>query len=208
MNKRDLSVGQRFGRLEIIGDGPRKNGRRTLMVRCDCGTEKVVLPIHVGENTNSCGCLRSELVSKRNKPKHGRSSTTEYTIWAKMKDRCENTKSDNYERYGGRGIRVCQRWSKSFVHFLSDVGPRPSLNQTLDRIDNNGNYEPGNVRWATRSQQQRNRRNNATVTINGAQRMLIDVAKEFSINIETLRRRLRRGMSPEEAVSAPLCRSL
>lgn len=89
---------------------------------------------------------------------HGKWTRKEYFVWSNMKNRCTNKNCDKYEYYGGRGIQVCARWQKSFVAFLEDVGERPSLQHSLDRIDNDGNYEPGNVRWATRFEQMNNQR--------------------------------------------------
>lgn len=110
--------------------------------------------------------------------KHGMSESEEFGIWTDMQTRCYNPKSIGYKNYGGRGITVCARWLASFADFLSDVGPRPSPKYTIDRMDNNGNYEPGNVRWATRLEQANNRRTNIRITIGSETRTLREWCRE------------------------------
>lgn len=138
--------------------------------RCDCGTRRVVSGGNLTRGlTLSCGCLRRELLAESKKGneynhKHGHApagrSSPEYRAWAKMKDRCGNPNSAEYKNYGARGIAVCERWSgrSGFPNFLADMGPRPSPELSLDRIDNGGDYTPNNCRWATRAQQNANRR--------------------------------------------------
>lgn len=160
-------AGQRFGRLTCL----RPDGRRSRYVlwfcRCDCGTSLLATANHLRSgSTRSCGCLRREvartaaLARKGVGLAHGQAcrgqETPEYRIWRSMLNRCANPKVHNYQRYGARGIRVCARWKK-FENFLADMGRKPSPNLSLDRINNDGNYEPGNCRWATASQQALNR---------------------------------------------------
>jgi hypothetical protein len=152
----EARVGARFGRLTVISE-PTCGERSRVGVRCDCGTVKTIALRALGTSTNSCGCLGKETTSARSR-KHGKTGTTEYRIWQSMKWRCLNPNYKPYPNYGGRGITVCDRWRDSFEAFLADVGPRPSPKHTLDRIDNDGDYEPGNVAWRTRKEQNQNRR--------------------------------------------------
>jgi len=126
--------------------------------------------------------------------------TPEYSTWSLMIQRCEDPSSDRYGYYGGRGISVCPKWRTSFAAFLEDVGPKPSPAHSLDRIDPNGNYEPGNVRWATKKEQARNRRTNRLLTVNGETRCLSEWSEITGIPKTTLRLRLERGWPPERAV--------
>lgn len=128
----------------------------------------------------------------------------EYNVWSRMKDRCNNPKNKNYADYGGRGVKVCDRWQTDFSAFLADVGRRPSSELTLERIENDGNYEPGNVRWATRKEQkanQRPRKDAITITVNGNAYLLHVAAKTFGINYQTLYHRVKsQKLSGDEAI--------
>ncbi|MGW3594974.1 hypothetical protein [Streptomyces sp. NPDC005167] len=148
----EIHLGARFGKLTVIGERTAEAQSR-VPVRCDCGVEKTVAVYHLGRKTHSCGCGNKEACTR-----HGMRNTPEWWAWQGMRQRCTNPKSTEWHNYGGRGIRVCAEWMSSFEAFFAEVGPRPSGGHSLDRINNNGNYEPGNVRWATASQQQRNTR--------------------------------------------------
>lgn len=155
-------VGRRFGRLVVTGfaDTVRRNFRWNVV--CDCGGSAIVMGYSLtGGSTRSCGCLTKERTAEQNKTlrqrrTHGKRKTPEYNSWDAMHRRCNDKKNIAYANYGGRGIRVSDRWS-SFEVFLSDMGSRPE-GTSIDRINNDGNYEPGNCRWATRSQQAKNKR--------------------------------------------------
>lgn len=150
-------VGARFGRLTVAGEPAKIDSYTRVAVRCDCGTEKTIRTSSLGSSANSCGCFRKEDSSARFRT-HGMRDTSEYRIWQGMKWRCLNPNYKPYPNYGGRGITVCDRWRDSFEAFLADMGPRPSKKHTLDRLDNDGNYEPGNVAWRTYAEQSQNRR--------------------------------------------------
>jgi hypothetical protein len=164
--------GQRFGRWVVIGiHSISRHRTATWLCRCDCGSEKAVSSqtLRRGES-KSCGCLcleiRRELgrrvgLDASSRIEHGRARTPEYRAWSKLKARCLNPRDQNWVNYGERGIGVCVEWQSSFVAFFEHVGPRPSPKHSIDRINNDGDYEPGNVRWATASQQARNKRRSA-----------------------------------------------
>src|SRR5579872_5899824 len=152
-------TGERFGRLFVIRrNGSGKFGKNSWECLCECGNRVIVTGglLRSGK-TKSCGCLHSAALSTRN-TKHGRSGTREYRIWKGMIERCTNPSQRCFKYYGGRGISVCQEWRTSFGAFYSHIGPIPGPDFQVDRIDNDLGYEPGNVRWATRIEQARNKR--------------------------------------------------
>jgi len=139
--------------------------------------------------------------------KHGHAGNEQhplYTVWAQMLSRCSCPTANGYERYGGRGIKVCERWRTSFEDFLADMGPRPTPRHTLDRFpDNDGDYEPGNVRWATPAEQNRNKRSNRLLTHDGVTRCLTDWATTTGLSAGTITMRLQLGWTVADALSEP-----
>ncbi len=198
-------VGDQFGRLTATGRLKRINGRIHAECACLCGFALRFYKINNLSHgyTKSCGCLQTTLRWKHGNTQ-GDHQTPEYKSWACMKTRCLNSKTKAYPNYGGRGIKVCDRWADSFPSFLADMGPRPGPDYSLDRYpDNNGDYTPGNVRWATRNEQRRNSRQNIFLTINGETRCLTDWANIAGVAGPTLSGRVKRNWPVSELLSPP-----
>lgn len=206
MGNRINMVGLQFGRLTVISDLP-ADGSKNRRVRCLClcGTETSVFILGLRQGkTRSCGCLHRD--SARIKAtKHGKSKTIEWKIWCNVIDRCENSKSTYYRDYGGRGISIHPSWRHDFSSFYQAVGPRPSPKHSLDRIDNDGDYAPGNVRWATKTQQARNCRWNQHLTINSERKTIAEWAEIAGIKYATFWGRVKNGW-PKHRLFLPVRR--
>jgi hypothetical protein len=202
-------TGQRFGRWLVISADV--VARRKWLCRCDCGNQKSVAGHTLtGMLSKSCGCARDEETSRRNF-KHGvvtgchRATTPRtYNCWRNMKARCQRPNSPKYPIYGGRGIKVCDRW-QDFANFLEDMGECPSAAHSIDRIDNDGNYEPSNCRWATVAQQASNQSTNLRLTLRGQTMTLAEWSRSTGINHTTILQRINRSKwSVERALTEPV----
>lgn len=199
-----IPIGSVFDRWTVIGMGVRSSSEQKWLCRCKCGTEReVVRSSLVFGRSKSCGCLSRE--SAKTRAIHGFCAGGRkqrwYLAWHAMMARCSDTKNAKYHRYGGRGIKVCERWHDKFA-FFADMGESPP-GLTLDRIDNNGDYEPGNCRWVDRLTQRHNQERTEWLTYNGRTMCSAQWAKELGIARSSLRRRLKKH-SVEVALSMPV----
>lgn len=196
MRKVNNLVGMKFGRWTVIARA--ENGEHSRIprwiCRCECGNKSTVYgsTLKNGES-QSCGCLQKELLSKR-RTSHGMTVTRPYYIWKNAKDRCQNPKCKHYKDYGGRGIKVCEKW-ETFEGFWEDMGPTYNEKLTIDRIDNNGDYEKDNCRWATAIVQNNNRRICKVYTYQGVSDTIANLCRLFNKNYESVRKKInRRGL--------------
>jgi hypothetical protein len=194
-------TGQRFGRLVVLHRAPCKTpGRARWAVLCDCGTQKAVNGKELRNgDTSSCGCLHREMVGDQFRV-HGEHGSAEFWAFHNAKCRCNNPNLPEYQNYGGRGIEFC---FDSMEQFILEVGRRPTPEHSLDRIDVDGNYAPGNVRWATRNVQANNRRNNRKLTFQGKTQGITAWEKELGLSRCAIRNRLKNGWSVDEALGTP-----
>ena len=203
MSKR-IPVSGRFGKLVIVGDPISKPGRLLYPLACDCGgaTHATSHELRMGK-VRSCGCVHvthGETVGGKVSP--------EYTAWRSMLSRCYDTNDVGFPNYGGRGIAVCQEWRASFAPFLEYMGRRPTSGHSVDRINSAGNYEPGNVRWATAEQQNSNKRNVCMIAAFGETHTISEWSRLKGVPFHCLWRRLRTGWIPETALTKPLRKAL
>ena len=182
------------------------------LFKCDCGEETFQRPDFVKRGrVVSCGCYRADSASERmgsvNRT-HGHSSggkmSSEYNSWRNMRDRCRYPSSENWAMYGGRGITVCERWDTSFEDFLADMGPKPTPQHTIGRSDQNGNYEPGNCKWETVPEQNRNRRDNRLIQYMGKEVTVAEACRLAGISRNVVDARLRRGWTMDRALADPV----
>lgn len=194
-------AGMRFGKLTVIERAPDRPGNSCAIWRCicDCGNEKLKSSHDLKRaHAPSCGCWGRERISAAVST-HRRTKSKEYYCWAGIKQRCSNPKNLMYRHYGGRGIRICDRWSESFEAFLEDMGFAPP-GTSIDRIDNDGDYEPGNCRWTTRDVQGKNRRGLHPITVRGETHLMAEWGRIAGVRRGTIANRLRWGWSEEEAI--------
>lgn len=194
-------IGLKYGRYTVTGMAPSQRGMKMFQCRCDCGAERVVYAKNLKSgNSSSCGCLHSERTVKRNLI-HGKAKSSTWNAWIGMRERC-SPHSKNARWYSKRGIKVCAHWQK-FENFLGDVGERPEGAQ-LDRINNDRGYEPGNCRWATPTQNSRNRSNNTVLTYMGKSMCVAAWAERLNLPRYVISNRLRYGWPVARVLSEPV----
>lgn len=201
--RRQVEINKRYGRLLVkTFAGRNESGNLKWNCICSCGARKVVTTSNLlGGTCPSCGCYKQDILIQRNTI-HGKSHLPEHGIWVGMRTRCSAPACSCWSGYGGRGIKVCKRW-ESFENFYLDMGPRPTSEHTLERVDNNGNYSPTNCIWATRKVQGRNKRNVPKFKCQGRECSVAEWAEITGIHPETLRKRVRRW-GIQRAISAPI----
>lgn len=201
--------GKKYGRLTVIESAgrtprfPSGASHDLWLCSCSCG----VVRTYNGNNlrrglSNSCGCFRSDL-ARRALTTHGMTGTPEYRTWRRMIERCENPNHESFDLYGGRGILVARVWRRNFTRFFSDMGPKPR-GCSIDRINSNKNYAPGNCRWATPTQQARNMRSNRRLKYRGQDLAMSEWAEKVGIRSTTLWRRLSMGWPLSRALEEPV----
>lgn len=190
-------VGERFGRLVAIT----RSGKQTWKFACDCGavTEKRTSDVTTGR-TRSCGCLLRETTTAR-LTRHGMADTPEYHAWQAMINRCTNPNYEHFHCYGGRGITVAAEWL-NFTAFYAYMGARPSPRHSIDRIDNNGHYEPSNCRWATKTEQMRNLRKNVFIEYEGKRQTIAEWARELGLSHATIWSRVNAGHTTDRVLAS------
>lgn len=203
-NKRfkDLS-GKRFGRLIVMNlHSKTDSGTYKWMCLCDCGNEVAVRRNNLSSgDAMSCGCLQVSLASTLHR-KHGMIKTKLYGVWSSMIQRCENPKAEKYKIYGARGIKVCDRWH-SFENFYYDMGDKPSPNHSIDRKDNDGDYEPSNCQWSTATEQQRNTRNTKWLVLFDQRDTCRSWCERLGLSYFAVIQRIEKGWNVEKALLTP-----
>jgi hypothetical protein len=201
-------TGRRFGRLVVISKIGYSSGHLHWLCICDCKNEHKADHYSLTDgDTKSCGCLRTELIVARSK-KHGHAGrggrSSEHASWTSMLNRCTNKSTPDYKEYGERGIDVCDRWLK-FENFIEDMGYKPSLKHSLDRIDNNKGYYPENCRWATAKEQANNRRSNVSLTFDGKTMSFNQWSERTGLPARIIYRRVKfYGWPAHKALTTPV----
>lgn len=202
-----MAAGQKYGQLTALSfvRRNRKTGESWWRFRCDCGSLCTVCAAQARQgHSRSCGCLQREASSAngRSRATHGMTRSAEYNAWCHMNRRCSDPDDISYPNYGGRGIKVCKRWHK-FENFYADMGRKLSPQHTIERKNGDGDYSPRNCRWATRTEQANNKRNNVRGIYKGAIMSLAEACRRSGVNYTVAWSRINLGWSFERAVSAP-----
>lgn len=202
MNAVSIPVGTRSGYLRVVDIAPGKNGSYWFCLCVACRRIAIVRGTYIRSGrAKSCGCRRYENAGLIHGDTTNNRSSPEYVSWSSMKSRCYNKNDPGYRYYGGRGIRVCNRWKNNFVDFLFDVGRRPTLTHSLDRYPSrDGNYGPKNVRWATQVEQQNNRDSNVLITLGSETFTAAIWARRLGLDPRNVARRVRNGWSDFDAL--------
>lgn len=205
MPKKIDLVGKRFGRLIVIEEcGRDKDGKIQYLCKCDCGNETVVRGYSLKRgDTTSCGCYAREDAIIRN-TKYSKEERILYDVWRSMKQRCNNKNKKDYPRYGGRGIRVCEEWNDYLSFYQWGIANGYEKGKQLDRINNDGNYEPSNCRWATIIENNNNKRNTKYFTIDKMTHTLTEWCQIYNVRRSTVEDRIKRGWEIEKALTTPL----
>ena len=194
-------TGQRYGRLVVLELEKRDDKHAYWNAICDCGKTVVVKRNELCRGkVKSCGCLRVDN-TRRMKTTHGLKHLEEYGVWKHIRQRCTNKNDKDFNNYGGRGITVCDRWA-DFKNFVQDMGTRPTKYHQIDRIDNSKGYGPDNCRWATCKANNRNRRDNVVIEIEGVSKTVPEWAELYGIRPGLIHLRLRRGWPPNRAIES------
>lgn len=203
-NKNEEFIGRKFGRLTVLAQaGTTKDHRQKWLCECECGKIKAIIGKDLKSgHTRSCGCLALETF-KTKATTHGMTKTKEYRAWCLMKNRCYQKKNNRYQYYGGKGIKVCDRWLNCFEKFYNDMGKCPD-GYSIDRIDPNKDYSPENCRWADTYTQANNKTNCTFIEYNGEKKTITQWARAIGMNSEVLRRRIKQyHWSIEKAITTP-----
>ena len=198
-------TGSVFGRLTVLRrDGRKPGGAVHWVCQCSCGRQCTArgTSLRRGETSN-CGCGWHPSGKDHKSYRHGMTGSVEFRTWQQMLQRCDNQRNGNYPHYGGRGISVCDRWRASFQAFFDDMGPRPDGRFSLERLNNDRNYEASNCVWADYKTQERNRRSNRLATFNGRTQPVSAWADELNFPAFRIYARLSAGWSVERALSTP-----
>lgn len=192
-------TGQRFGRLVVLSRAQNKGAATAWNCLCECGNHTIVRSDHLrSEHTESCGCYLDEVRVTHGHTRGGKWSR-EYQAWLNARTRCYNPKFIQFGDWGGRGIKMCEKWKDDFSAFYRDMGPCPE-GRGLNRIDNDGDYRPGNCEWASNKDQNRNRRNSRYLECSGERKILTDWAAELGISPSNLSQKLKKGIRLESLV--------